>query len=701
VATPTNLSPTPTFSGTVQQQFIIEPLRGGRDVTRYLDRFPEEIYSRSLDSHLVKYLQVLLGNNGVNWLRKNYLEARLKLEELGVELFDLDSFFGDPIGFGRILEETYDRDPEGLISKEDWDRIKTKDASYRSRALDFFQAARLGNTREGLRLASKAGLGHEVEAIENFRWLFDQHSDDPLGLDRFGQTLSTEEVVILPRRELPRNETQRVILISTGPIDLASDFLLSLPVGNAPHQSLPIPAQATRDQMRIALENIAVIGEGGVQVSGPVIHDGGQGWHWDVTFTSNTDYPLFDFSNGVTSTDPSALIDLSVETIITGGSATDEVVQILPRELHHLQEALDRIKAVTTIPTMGEARGTRSRQAWNSVHSTSNYAEVVRYVTGNPNILWPETDQNINWIEANVEHEGPRTKDGLNYTYQGFHNAQSARAYTEGVFTNLTAYEASDSFSEAFPASHLGQFLPAQVSVYPFLGSTAVGAIFTPEMALVDSPELPQVSDMAEVQSGDTHSFINRIYPSDYLSLPGVQTPVHRNDRFWSSLERTEGTDYLELDLGSVQAVNYISMEVANKPIKISIAFDALDQAPRRRFLPVRATSPFDNHVYSGEPSLNPWRTLELAFTNGRGGMIFTRFIRIGFERIVNPADPFLFDPINGVSSPWSVEVRNLRIGRNGTGGEASSLIESSDDNGLGGDVPLSEGLIIHPGAIL
>lgn len=192
----------PTYQDTVDQRFTLEPLGGPKDVFYYLDRFPDEIYHKSPDTHLYKFMRAMLGDSGVNWLRKNHLEARLLLEELGIDLFDLDKFFGNVFGFGRIVEESFDEDPFGIIPKDVWESIKAKNARYRNRALDFINGARAGNTPLGMRLAAKAGLGHNVEIIENYKYLYDVHSDRPLGLRYFGRTASTEEMIVLPRKEL-------------------------------------------------------------------------------------------------------------------------------------------------------------------------------------------------------------------------------------------------------------------------------------------------------------------------------------------------------------------------------------------------------------------------------------------------------------------------------------------------------------------
>ena len=48
--------------------------------------------------------------------------------------------------------------------------------------------------------------------MENYKALFDEWSDDPLGIDNYGKTRSLEEMVVLPRREISRSEVQTVAI---------------------------------------------------------------------------------------------------------------------------------------------------------------------------------------------------------------------------------------------------------------------------------------------------------------------------------------------------------------------------------------------------------------------------------------------------------------------------------------------------------
>jgi hypothetical protein len=58
------------------------------------------------------------------------------------------------------------------------------------------------------------------------------------------------------------------------------------------------------------------------------------------------------------------------------------------------------------------------------------------------------------------------------------------------------------------------------------------------------------------------------------------------------------------------------------------------------------------------------WTYLEFHFGDVNGEPLYTRYLRIALTRRESDP-PFLFDPVRNVAEPWSVEVRNLRIGRN------------------------------------
>lgn len=642
---------TPDFTDTVNQAFFIEPLGGPRHPQNYLDRFPEEVYNKTLDSHLVKFLYSLLGPAGVGWLRKTYLEARVQLEEYGIELFDLDSFYGDPLRFGRILEEIYDDDPRGLLNREQWEKIRAKDAAYRARALDYVRGMRLGNTPAGMKLVARSGLGHEVEIVEHYKWLYDQYSDDPLGIHRYGATNSTEEMVILPRRELAQSEQQRVTI--TGTVT-GGFFTLGF---NGKDTADIAYNSGTREDIRAFLETIPDIGVGNVEVQGGPLPD----FPIDIHFKgdlANRDVPQIYATNALAGDG----VGIIVETVRGGVDGLDELGFISPRDQHYLVEALAYLRPQTTIMTFKAASGTQTRALWNSVIGTSSYTEVVRYVTGNVDVPWPNPQTSKRyWIEPGIEHEGHRVRADLQYHYAGFHQVSQAIAYSS---IDDPDYGTLSAFLDGMPKNeHIGEYTTYQRNLYSMLGGVDSQFVNTADMALADYAEPLTVTTQQDEAAG-AGSVINGIYPVEYQDLPGVPPIKYRHEQFWGSIERETGEDYLELDLGGPKAVNYITFEATRKPYNIELAYDTLGQGDFRNFLNVTPhhTLPV-NFTLGYSPSFtNPWELITINFTDARSRMIYTRFLRLKFSRRPDINSPFIGP--DGSTRPYSIEVRNLRIGR-------------------------------------
>lgn len=665
MATNDNTQLIPIISGSIDQSFLIEPLGGPAHPTSYLDRFPDELYNKAPESHFVRFIYALLGPAGIGWLRKNYLEARLALEDLGVNLTDLDLFYGDPFKFGRIAEEQFTNDPSGLLTKDQWQEIQTKDTQYRNRVIDFLAGARMGNSPGGMHLIARSGLGYENEIFENYRYLYDVHSDNPVGIPYMGHTTSTEEMIIMPRAEVPRSMQQTVLITGSptgGTFSLifngyqTNSIAYNALASNAnPH----ISGSIYRD-VQAALENIPIIGVGQVHVTGGP----GPANAFIIEFTgnlSNTSVSQFKAINSLTG-DPTATIDIS--TNVSAIESNDTPIQITAIDKYNLYAALSRIKPVTTIPTLTDGPGTTFRQQWLSVNSTSQYIEVVRYVTGQPGINWKQ--DRAHWIEKGIEREAPRIADNLQHHYQGFHNIATISPYTNEALADSNYLLSGPLIN--FKSEHIGRFSPAQIVAMPFMSKyTDDHFVFNGGFASAVYPEPLVVATQMDDATGKSISLINGIYPTDYASQSGVNEIQYRDPHFWSSKERASGDEYLEIDLGEVQAVNFIGFEITTKPIDIEIAYDLLDQSPARIFKPVTPLSgvPYPNSIIFTPEEQSPWYYVEFSFTNSRKNIIFTRYIRIKFARRINATNPFLYDPINKVQNPWSIEVRNLRLGRN------------------------------------
>ncbi len=640
---------TPNFRDTVDQAVFIEPLGGPQHPQNYLDRFPDEVYNKGIDSHLVKFMYTLLGPAGIGWLRKNYLDARLKLEEYGLELFDLDAFYADPLRFARTLEAQYTEDPTGLLTREQWEAIRSKDAAYRARCLDYVRGMRAGNTPLGIRLAARSGLGHEVEVVENYRALYDQFMDDPIGLDYLGSTLSTEEFIVLPRRELAQSEIQRLYI--TG-VPTAGTLTLRYRAKS----TIDLAYNASRETIREALAAISEIGAGNIDVKGgplpikPV----------DIIFQNdlaNRDTPSIEVVHDMTGENVNAFI----ETIRGGHDGTDEFGSIGPSDQRHLQSALDHLRPQTSVVSYRKASGAQHQVPWNKTTSTSYYTEVVRYALGQPNIPWPVRDS-THWIEGGIEHEGRRVHSDRQHHYAGFHNVVQSWAYTDDIIDsdeeNGDYLASTEILTRETRNEHIGSYTNYQAVLFPFLRNHTGSVPMSSDMAMADYAEPLTVTTQS-----DTATLINGIYPLDYQNLAGVPQIRYRNEQFWSSLERADGEDYLELDLGSVKAVNYLTFEISRKPVRIDVSYDLLDQAPLRRFMPVvfRDDLPSVTSVFYSPGAQNPWEPITLNFLGRDGHMIFTRNIRVCFTHRFDVDSPFLNE---GGKIPYSVEVRNLRIGR-------------------------------------
>jgi hypothetical protein len=662
---------TPTIVGVVPQTFIVEALGGPVHPSGLLDRFPDTLYLKSPESHLLRLMYVLLGPVGVGQIAKSTLDARLALEDLGVELFDLDAFYADPLRFGRILEEVYDDDVDDPALTEAEQRIRARDAQYRSRALDFIGGVRLGNSPAGMRLVARSGLGHDAEIVEHYRFLYDRHSDDPLGLVNYGTTVNTEEMVVVPRQEVSQSEVQRITIYGTPTGGYITPLVGGYPSDDPSYTNIAFNAPARSDYditdpenpvlVRLGVQEILEahprIGVGNVRVSGGPGPDN----PWIIEYVGNLaarDVPPItlygDPNSTLTGGDPHRTA--KVTTTRGGLNASDELVTIGPRELYHLQQALDRIRPVATLPTVSRGAGRRSTQAINSVYATSQFTEVTRFVTGNPAIAWPAATPTL-WIERGVEKQAPRPLGSGSQHYQGFHNVLAAAAYTDGALADPN-YESGiigDYLSE-----HRGRFSTPEVSILPALRNRYTpDAHFAAKEAMAARPEPPVVT----TQSGSGQALINGIYPIEYATLPGVPQP-QATGLFWASLSRTSGSDFLEVDLGETQMVNFVAFETLRAPVNIKFAFDHLDQGPRRRFAPV---IPEPGINFPDSLSFQPesgWTYLEFHFADVRGEPVYTRYLRIEMARRTLTT-PFLSDPTTGEALPWCVALRNVRVGRN------------------------------------
>lgn len=640
---------TPDITTVINQQVFIEPLGGPKHPVSYLDAFPATLYNKSLDSNFVALMYTLLGPAGIGTLKQNYLVARLNVEANGLRTAELDGFYAEPFSFARLAFETYTDNTEGLLSNQQWEKIQESDSSYKNRAINYLKAIRAGGTVLGITLAAKSALNRAVEVVENYHALYDGFSDDPLGLQLIGLTKSTEEVILLPRQERPQSAQQTISIEEGNPI--AGTFKLTMPLGPGMASeeiqntttTYALPCDVDFEELTLALESLPVIGERNVSVTGGPF----PGNPLVISFTnelSDRHMPQFLVTQNSLVDNEGHLIEIEVAVDQVGVAADGEEATIPTEDWYFAQTAIDNIKPVTTIITPGKSPGLTKRQIPNATFADSEFIEIIRYVTGKRDLPWPPISSTT-WIEPGVENEAPVAINGQHANYINFHNVSAAIAYTEEGAEHLNELENHKN-------EHIGIYSAAQRAQYPYL------SIFQnplEEFKAIDAAVNPP--ELLTTKSGP-EPLVNSIYPAVYQNLAQIKGAPSETAPFWSSLERLTGSDFLEIDLGTVQAVNFLSFEASQKPFKITASYDLLDAAPERRFIPVTLVNereaPSTQSTSYEAKNLNQWSIITMNVSTSLNAMIYTRFIRLEFTR-----------PPEGLPFPYSAEVRNLRIGRN------------------------------------
>jgi hypothetical protein len=197
----------------VPDKGIVEPYAAPQTISaRMQDFFPEHLYSHSQNGLLYKLLVAVLGDAGVNSLKKSLLYPRLSNSIFNTHFTDLDKFYGGIFNFQRIEDEIYAVDPfVELIDEDTWQEIRRKDSFYRARCLDFMRGLQLGTTPDGIALICKAASGIDCSVIERWRYLDDQISDESTGVVNIGATTSRQEMVIVPHvTNLTPKEARRI-----------------------------------------------------------------------------------------------------------------------------------------------------------------------------------------------------------------------------------------------------------------------------------------------------------------------------------------------------------------------------------------------------------------------------------------------------------------------------------------------------------
>jgi hypothetical protein len=716
----------PTTTITVPQDFLIESLNGPRHPKKFLDRFPDELYDKSVNSVLIKFLYALLGPSGAGWIQKNYMDVRVIFEENGIQLDQLEKFYGNPLRFGRNLEEIYDDELTGLLPRDNATAINAKDAAYRNRVIDFLHAARLGGTVEGMALAAKSATGSSVEIIENYQYMFDQHSDEVLSLEHVGNVPSsyvdnTGEFVVLPNTEFSRTIVQTIKFDNKTPV--SGNFVLtfqgqktdssaqSISGGTVTQSGNTVTGVGTSFNSRMVNGTIT-IGASSAKI-GLGIDTANQTMRVSTTasISATSDYTIVyggltssatsfdvmtalcnlpnigwgnvsvtgDIANGFKITFTNALSNIITDTIVVESSLLDavgnkinatvsvdfinqtasEVANISSKEQHLMESALDKIKPVNTYATYKPNQGSFYNHVANAPFASSQYYEIIRYVTGSNAVQWPSVDS-VYWIEKGIEKEAPRIYGDLQQHYRAFHEPAATYAYSEDA-KDETVSEILN--QRKYISEYQGAFNPNFLKAFnqKFLDPKSGSETRYAKNGLANFAEPPTITSQSDY-SGTP--MVNGIYPVGDKLQPILQNLLSYKDKtyFWAS-EKREPTksDYFEIDLGEPKAVNFLLFDVCRLPIDIEISYDKISDGVNRSFVTVTPESLYPFHTsiyYEIQKTGTPWESLSYHFTDYAENIIFTRYLRIKFTRRDEQFMP-------SADEPWPILMKNLRIGRN------------------------------------
>lgn len=486
---------------------VVEPLDGPLFIEHLMARFPEEVYTKSRDSHLYRFLTALAGDSGAGLLKKKSLLARLQFESNALSFQDLDNLYSPLIGFDRLPEERYLIDPKtSTLTQEEWDAIKTADAAYRKRAMQYLQAARQGGTLEGITNAASAALGQSVQVTENYKYLFDKHSDSKVGYKKYGSTESVSEFIIRPNVNKNVSTAQQFATLVVNNFETEYFYFLYLGETTAPL----VPLHLTADIIRSTIEGLEAVEKNEVSVvqttttsyvikflkNGLEIQD--LVVESDAEFFSSTDILLVQSSDNdlfylASVGDPSyEYYNRYLNNTDTSGVSPRSKSRdyINPSVQKNLDTAVSKIKPMSTVFSIAPAREKYVAVRTNSVFASSERFVVNRFVTANPNINYPEVEK----ISGRILEPGVENEE-RNYAFSSIDMpvvfltidkiiSYSNNAVADSLYNTEQFYSGSTPAYKKYESLHVGQYGDPVSRIYPFFQSVNEDTLFSPQEAL-------------------------------------------------------------------------------------------------------------------------------------------------------------------------------------------------------------------------
>ncbi len=174
-----------------------------------LSHFDEQVYAATPDTLLYKYVDAICGTTGAGALLNQAFLARLTNALETIYFNDLDYIFSKVNFLGRSPAESYDYAPmTDMLTSDQWDEVRVKDAWYRARIKNYFTACGLGGTPQGIRMCVQAAIGTECTLLETYRYVDNFGLGENLGRGAYS---ARNELTIRPQKDTLSPEEFRLL----------------------------------------------------------------------------------------------------------------------------------------------------------------------------------------------------------------------------------------------------------------------------------------------------------------------------------------------------------------------------------------------------------------------------------------------------------------------------------------------------------
>lgn len=222
------------------------PLMPPKSIEHRLAHFDQTAFVADPSTVVYRLVDALCGDAGAGDLKKSSTLDRLTNSIEGIFFSDLDYLFGRTGFLPRTEEESYPWDPKvDMLTSDQWDEVRVKDAWYRARVRDYFIAAGKGGTPEGLRLTVACSSSVASDIFEVWRYIDNFGITNSLGR---APVSTRSEVVITPHKAALGNKEHRLLrqmLHRIAPVDSVMTISLNGLAINTPMQVKTVAADSS------------------------------------------------------------------------------------------------------------------------------------------------------------------------------------------------------------------------------------------------------------------------------------------------------------------------------------------------------------------------------------------------------------------------------------------------------------------------